>query len=339
MTTDEAVMEYCAVVTRRAPSALLRSDQQPIYGYFDGAVPSLAAVAASKNSALPTPLSTLSRPQHRQLEMVMLQHADYQLLLRQSSQTLASQVLVFDLVRQQARRIMPNPLALRAHQLSPSGYHGESQCGVMNFVKSQGDWHIMLNMQRQKLQLTGQVALQPLPLSLPVVSCGAVSAGWSYQQQHHGLMTSGDLQLNHEAQILSRMSAGYSFFATAQRDRTPWQWLMLNSTQQQQRIGLTLVDGLAAAFPGNALWIDGARHILPYCQMVPSSHIAGEWQIISATEQVRGRFSPKIEISVQRPVGKQRTKVMSGLLDIDIYVNSTLQLNLRGISAIGGVEC
>lgn len=334
MARDESVMEHCAVVTRSAPAALLRNHQQPVFGYFDGAVPALTA-ADNKSGVL----TALSQTPHRQLEMVLLQHANYQLLLRQSSQTLASQVLVFDLVRQQARRIMPNPLALRAHHLSPSGYAGESQCGVMSFEKSAGDWSVKLNMQRQKLQLTGELALQPMPLSLPVVSCGALTCGWSYQQQHHGLAVAGTLQLNHEPQVLSRMNAGYSFFACEQRERTPWHWLMLNTEQQHSSIGMTLVDGLSAAFPGNALWLDGARHILPYCQMVPSSHIAGEWQIISATEQVRGRFSPKIEISVQRPVGKQRTKVMSGLLDIDIYVNSTQQLNLRGISAIGGVEC
>ncbi|WP_417760361.1 DUF2804 domain-containing protein [Shewanella sp.] len=338
MATGESGMEHSTVVTRNAPSTLLRNHQQPNFGYFDGAVPSLAAISDSKGRVLPTSLSALTSPAHRQLEMVMLQHADYQLLLRQSSQTLASQVLVFDLVRQQARRIMPNPLALRSHQLSPSGYHGESQCGVMNFIKSQGDWQIMLNMQRQKLQLIGEVALQPNPLSLPVVSCGAIAGGWSYQQQHHGLAASGKLQLNHEPQVLSRMSAGYSFFATEQRERTPWHWLMLNTDQQAHRIGMTLVDGLSAAFPGNALWLDGARHILPYCQMVASSDIAGDWQLISATEQVIGRFVPKIDVSVQRPVGKHRSRVMSGGLDIDIRLPDNQLLSLRGIHALGGIE-
>lgn len=357
--TEPLKQQFPAVVTRKAPSNLLGHDGRPQYGYFDGLVANLAApdgkTAPSATHAAAQ--STLARAKNsltqaaqtkaplRQLELVMLQHQHYQLLLRQCSQTLASYLLVFDLVQQKSRRIMPNPLTQGARslttKLADNGVNGVSDCGLLRFSRHDGDWQIALTLAQKKLQLQGEVKLLPAPLSLPMVSCGALgqAAGcWSYQQQHHGLTPVGALSLNHEPQVLSRMTAGYSFFANQTATKHPWCWLLLNADIDGAKVGLTLVDGLATAYPGNSLWLDGARHILPPCQLVADSdNDASMWQISSATEQVIGHFRPSIVVNSQGQVGKHRSKVLSGYVDMDIQL-ATRRITLREVPVLLGVE-
>ncbi|WP_162180663.1 DUF2804 domain-containing protein [Shewanella mangrovi] len=324
-------------ITRMAPEQLFTAGE-PNFGYFDGPVKQLTAPGASFS------LGTQWRLRlKRQLEIVMLQHRQFQLLCRVAAPLQAPQILLFDHVKQQVRDISPRRFFKGRATLSSNAWQGMSSAGELKLAKFQGHWQLQLAAAAAKLPLSLNAELRPTPLSLPVSCCGALRPqGWVYQQQHHGLAPVGEFMLNFEPQVLSRMTAGYGYFVGQSSRQTPWRWLIFNGDVNGRRAGMCLTDGLSATFPGNGLWLDGARHILPSVQLTVEQRgrRLRQWRILSACGCVEGVFTPKIELAA-KSVGwlpTQTPQLLSGQLDLDVIDCAGQHLEIRNLPAIIGSE-
>ncbi|QSX34631.1 DUF2804 family protein [Shewanella avicenniae] len=337
---DVAIPHKQPALTRVAPEQLFAAGE-PIYGYFDGPVKQLNSASSKPVHQSPSIVSW-STQSSRQLEMVMLQHQQFQLLCRISTSQAIPQIVLFDHLKQQAKRIAPRRFFKRRHW-SANGCDGVSSVGELTLSKSRGLWQLALAGRSTKLPLTVNTELRPAPLSLPISCCGALTPhGWVYQQQHHGLVPIGEMKLHYEPQVLARMTAGYSYFSGETSRKVPWRWLMFNGEIAGQKAGLSLTDGLSATFPGNGFWLDGARHILPAVQLTiaPSARHSGQWRIVSACGRIEGIFSPNIAVKspTERWLSAQAQQLFSGRLDVNLTDTAGVTHHIRNMPAIAGCE-
>jgi hypothetical protein len=187
------------------------------------------------------------------------------------------------------------PLGL-GYQLSESPSTGKAKIssskGSIAFNLIDGLWQLEL----QTSQLSAELTLHPLPLSLPMAMCNPTGYnGWTYTQKHNGLKPTGSLMVKHEPQPLNHALAGYDYSAGYMRRETSWRWASINANVDNNVIGVNLAAGVnETGCNENVLWVDGARHLLGPVHFEFSRHTQyvsdAIWRIYSEDGRVQLHF-------------------------------------------------
>lgn len=326
----------------KAPTQLIQSNGQPVFGLFDGSTPGFNLQDFVYQNLMDNKANALARYFHyKQFQFICVTGSDWLLAVAIADIRYANSGFAylyrFD-TNQTVSRGLLLPGALGC-QMSDSPSKGEARQHFGTYkvaIKTcPTNWLLSIDTKELKANLIIEKSSQ-----MPLALCAPTGYnGWTYTEKSNALAVSGSLELQGKALDLTQALAGYDFSAGFMRRQTSWRWASISAVVAGKAFGLNMAAGVnETGLCENALWFDGQiQHLSPATFVFDRKDDKKPWQVSSLCGEIQLEFQPlycrqeKVNIGLLASNFRQYVGLYSGF--IQLHDGSTLALNsIKGLA-------